>query len=59
MFCGLGRGCFVIALDEFVSCSHRDNVGGKSRYSIELVYSWEDSPEVNHRIVGELSVNNP
>ena len=28
-------------------------------YDVELVYSWEDSLEVNHRVAGKLLANSP
>ena len=52
-------GDFVIALEKFVSCAHKDVAESRSRYSIELIYSWEDSPTVNHKVVGELSGSPP
>ena len=52
-------GDFAIALEKFVSCAHKDSAGGMNRYSIELTYSWEDSPTVNHKVVGELSADTP
>ena len=52
-------GDFAIALENFVSCAHKDSAGGMNRYSIELTYSWEDSPTVNHKVVGELSADTP
>ena len=48
-------GDFAIALEKFVSCAHKNSAEGINRYSIELTYSWEDSPTVNHKVVGELS----
>ena len=48
-------GDFAIALENFVSCAHKDSAGGINRYSIELTYSWEASPAVNHKVVGMLS----
>ena len=48
-------GDFAIALENFVSCAHRNSAEGRSRYSLELIYSWEDSPTLNHKVVGELS----
>ena len=52
-------GDFAIALEKFVSCAHKDVAESRSRYSIELIYSWEDSPTVNHKVVGELSGSPP
>ena len=47
-------GDFVIALEKFVGCDSF-SVAGVGSYDVELVYSWEDSPAVNHKVVGELS----
>ena len=50
-------GDFAIALEKFVSCAHKDSAGGRIRYSLELIYSWEESPEVNHKITGQMSTD--
>ena len=52
-------GDFAIGLEKFVSCAHRDIAEGKNRYTIELIYSWESSPAVNHKVAGELLANSP
>ena len=52
-------GDFVIALEKFVGCSGFSVVGGGGSYDVELVYSWEDSLEVNHRVAGKLLANSP
>ena len=52
-------GVFAISLSPSLSCVHREGVKGKNRYSIEMVYSWQDSPSINHRIKGELLANAP
>ena len=52
-------GVFAIALGKFISCVHREGVKGKNRYGIELVYSWQNSPSITHRITGELLANAP
>ena len=52
-------GDFAIGLEKFVSCAHRDLAEGKNRYTIELIYSWESSPAVNHKVAGELLANSP
>ena len=52
-------GDFAIALEKFVSCAHLDVGEGRSRYRIELIYSWEDSESANHKVFGELSADSP
>ena len=52
-------GVFAISLSQYISCVHREGVKGKNRYGIELVYSWQNSPSITHRITGELLANAP
>ena len=52
-------GVFAIALSQYISCAHIENSKGKNRYNIELVYSWQDSQSINHRIKGELLASAP
>ena len=52
-------GVFAIALSQYISCAHIETSKGKNRYNIELVYSWQDSQSINHRIKGELLANTP
>ena len=42
-----------------INCAHIENSKGKNRYNIELVYSWQDSLSINHRIKGELLASAP
>ena len=52
-------GDFAIGLEQFVTCNHRNTVRGGHLYTIELTYSWEDSPNLNHKVTGQLSTNEP
>ena len=49
----------IIPAESIPGCIHRDLGTKKNRYSLRLIYAWEESPDIDHTITGTLLTTAP
>ena len=49
----------IIPQESINGCIHRDLGTKKNRYSLRLIYAWEESPDIDHTITGTLLTTAP
>ena len=49
----------IIPQESINGCIHRDLGTKKNRYSLKLIYAWEESPDIDHTITGTLLTTAP